>query len=155
MKINFWPLALIIFTDRMPVEMGGRARGPVVLIRPKYRDDAGLLAHELVHVGQFWGPAVMFSILGALLLMQPDPLLVYIGYVLPGLGLAIHSVFYRFDRTYRLWAEVSAYRVQMQRPDRTGARMSAETAASMLMMPRYEFNLTAAEALAAITGGAA
>jgi hypothetical protein len=36
--------------------------GPIVLIRPSRRDDQGLLAHELVHVRQFWRTFGLFGI---------------------------------------------------------------------------------------------
>ena len=113
---------LVIYTDNLPDDIGGQARGPVVLIKNKYRADVGLLAHELTHVTQWW------------------------------LTLGLHSLAYLCARPYRLWSEVAAYREQMQHPDGNGQRMTAEQAASCLMLPRYNFNLTAAEALAAITG---
>jgi len=36
--------------------------GPIVLIRPSKRDDQGLLAHELMHVKQFWRSFGLFGI---------------------------------------------------------------------------------------------
>ena len=43
------------YTDRMPNEWcGGYARMWFIRIRPKYKDDIGLLEHEKVHVRQFW-----------------------------------------------------------------------------------------------------
>ena len=38
----------------MPARFSGYTIGPVILIRPRCRGDAGLLAHEQVHVAQFW-----------------------------------------------------------------------------------------------------
>jgi hypothetical protein len=114
--------AIVIYSDNLPPDIGGQAHGPVVVIREKYKDDEGLLRHELTHVWQWW------------------------------LTLGFHPLLYLFVRPYRLWAEVAAYRRQMKHPDRNGNRMTAAQAAACLMLPRYEFDLTADEALAAILG---
>jgi hypothetical protein len=46
---------LVFYTNRfIPEKFAGYTRGPVILIRPGYRNDAGLLAHELVHVRQWY-----------------------------------------------------------------------------------------------------
>ena len=51
----------LTYSDVLPEVIGGRCEYPTlpkwgtceVVIRPKYADDAGLLAHELVHVLQY------------------------------------------------------------------------------------------------------
>jgi hypothetical protein len=63
---------------------GGLAVGPIIFITEKYRDDQGLHLHELEHVEQAWR----------------------------GL-LVVHGLRYRFQRSYRLRAEVAAYRRQI------------------------------------------
>lgn len=80
---------MIFYTERfIPAWAAGCARGPLIFIRPKYRDDVGLLAHEQVHVSQW------FKTLG------------------------LHPLFYRLSKRYRLWSEVQAYREQAKRyPD--------------------------------------
>jgi len=45
---------VIIYCNLMPARFNGYTVGPVILIRPSKRGDAGLLAHEKVHVAQFW-----------------------------------------------------------------------------------------------------
>lgn len=55
-------LHLIIYTDLMPERFSGYTLGPIVLIRPRCRDDQGLLQHELVHVRQFWRTFGLFGI---------------------------------------------------------------------------------------------
>lgn len=78
-----WPL--VFYTDfGVPQGFSGCARGPAVFIRPTSKGDAGLLAHEMVHVGQW------FATLG------------------------LHSFLYLLSKRYRLWAEVQAYRVQLE-----------------------------------------
>ena len=44
----------VIYTDTVvPSGFAGWTIGPVIFIRPKYKDDRGLLEHEKVHVRQF------------------------------------------------------------------------------------------------------
>lgn len=69
-------------TFGMPANAAGCARGPLIFIRPEYREDKGLLAHEQTHVKQW------FCTLG------------------------LHSFLYLLVDRYRLWAEVEAYKVQ-------------------------------------------
>jgi hypothetical protein len=77
-----WPLTF--YTDfGVPDGSAGCARGPVIFIRPKYRNDYGLYRHELLHVKQ--------AIAGFFV---------------------IHALFYLLWKPYRLWAEVQAYREQ-------------------------------------------
>ncbi len=59
---------------------------PVILIRPKYKDDLGLLEHEKVHVKQAWRN------------------------VFP----PIHAIRYSLDKSYRLDCEIEAYRKQLE-----------------------------------------
>lgn len=46
---------LVVYTN-FGVHKGfaGTTYGPLVFIRPVYKDDIGLLKHELVHTKQFW-----------------------------------------------------------------------------------------------------
>jgi len=51
----------VFYTDLLiPTKFAGMTVGPFVFIRPKYKDDVGLLNHELVHVKQFWKNPFMF-----------------------------------------------------------------------------------------------
>ena len=73
----------VFYTNRfVPKGSAGCARGPVILIRPEYRGDAGLLAHERVHVWQW----------------------------LRTLGM--HSFMYLLSDRYKLACEVEAYQEQ-------------------------------------------
>ena len=67
---------------------------PVIFIRPEYKHDQGLLAHEQVHVSQAWGN-----------LFPP-----------------IHAIRYALSEKYRLKCEVEAYRKQLQVNKETGYR---------------------------------
>lgn len=53
---------MVFYTDRfVKTGFAGTTYGPFIFIRPKYKSDVGLLAHEQTHVRQFWR---MFPILG-------------------------------------------------------------------------------------------
>lgn len=80
----------VIYTDRfIKPWAAGCAWGPIVLIRPKYRDDVGLLEHEQVHVRQFWRT------------------------------FGLHGLLYWLLPKYRLAAEAEAYAKQYaRRPDK-------------------------------------
>lgn len=75
---------MVIYTDRVPQPFAGFAIGPLILIRPQFREDAGLLAHEQTHVRQF--------------LRCPFT----------------HDLRYTLSRTYRQACEVEAYREQLK-----------------------------------------
>lgn len=65
-------------------KFAGDTRGPWIRINPKYKDDLGLLAHEKCHVRQWW------------------------------FTLGIHSLLYLVSDKYKLWAEVQAYKCQLE-----------------------------------------
>lgn len=76
-------MSIVFYTDRwIKPAFAGCARGPLIFIRPQYRGDAGLLAHERVHVRQW---------------LQT---------------LSLHSFLYLLVPAYKLWAEAQAYRAQ-------------------------------------------
>lgn len=61
---------MILYTDRF-VDAGAHAstRGPFIFVRPRYRDDVGLIEHEKVHRRQFFRVFVIHSFL---YLLWPD-----------------------------------------------------------------------------------
>ena len=46
-----WPFTF--YTDDMATWQGGYAYGPVIKIRPQYKEDEGIYQHELTHVKQW------------------------------------------------------------------------------------------------------
>ena len=75
--------ALVFYTNfGVPAGAAGCARGPLIFIRPEYRGDAGLLAHEKLHVWQ-WVRT-----------------------------LCLHSFMYGLSDRYVLKSEVEAYQAQ-------------------------------------------
>jgi hypothetical protein len=85
MKLKLFPPTLIFYTERFMKDwQGAAARGPFVTIREKYRDNRGLLEHELFHSLQWW------------------------------MTLGLHSLLYLFVPKYRYWSEIWAYRRQLK-----------------------------------------
>jgi Flp pilus assembly protein TadB len=100
---------IIRYTDKMPDHVGGYARWFYIAIRPKYKDDLGIHAHEKEHVRQWWVLTIVCCALiaGAChILGQP--------YHYAALGAAVHSLLYKFVRPYRQWAEVEAFKEQLK-----------------------------------------
>lgn len=85
-------LCVVIYTDWLPTNSDGCANAFVIRIRPDHRGDTGLLAHEQVHVSQWWRT------------------------------LGLHSLLYLCSKRYRLKAEVEAYREQLRYPHPTLSR---------------------------------
>lgn len=57
-------LSLVFYTNRfIPGRFGGVVYGPVILIRPQYRQDRGLLEHERVHVEQFYRTLFLYPLI--------------------------------------------------------------------------------------------
>ena len=75
---------ILIYTDNIKEGFGGMANAFTIRIRPKYKNDIGLLEHEKVHVKQFWRT------------------------------LGIYCILYPLSKEYRLKSEVEAYRKQLE-----------------------------------------
>jgi hypothetical protein len=100
-------LAFVQYTNNVPAGFAGVTYGPWVRILETKRDDAGLLAHELEHVNQFWFAVLaLVCWLPALWLVPQDVALWLV------LGVAIVTLLCRKRLT--LMAEVDAYRVQLK-----------------------------------------
>lgn len=123
MKLNLSPLAIIFYVDDINIRPGessvaGRANGPIVRILKKYSEDAGLLHHELFHVGQFW---VLFIISAIMLAVSLEifptisPLFVIL--------LSAHSLGYLLFEKYRYWSEIHAYAKQLKFCDNKEERL--------------------------------
>lgn len=92
---------IVIYTNKfIPEKFAATTYGPVVLIRPKYKNDKGLLEHEKVHVWQW----VM--------------------------SFGLHSLLYKFSKKYRLEAEVCAYKEQIKYYSVDNTELFAEFIAS-------------------------
>jgi hypothetical protein len=96
---------MIFYTDLIPARFSGYTIGPVILIRPSRRGDVGLLAHEKVHVSQFWRSLGILPLLSLFipslrlkfeveayrkqLEFNPDAALAFAGFISTKYGLSI------------------------------------------------------------------
>ena len=134
---------LVHYTEKLANGFGGTAQGPLIKILSKYKDDAGLLAHEKTHVRQWYVVLALVLSLSALVTLMVSSSL----WPLCGLALFSHQLLYRFVRPYRRWSEVKAYRKQIA----TGGYANNEFAVNALV-ERYDLNLSADEAKALLFG---
>jgi hypothetical protein len=78
----------IIYTNKfIPSRFAARSIGPLILVRPKYTGDKGLIEHEKVHVKQYW------------------------------LTLGLFGIPYNLFKKFRLICEVAAYKEQLKHYD--------------------------------------
>jgi len=83
------------YTDDMPEWKAGYSKVWFIGIRPAYKDDKGLEAHEVEHVRHWW------------------------------YSLGFSSILYLLSKRFRLWAEAQCYKVQLEyAADREEARRS-------------------------------
>jgi hypothetical protein len=105
---------LTIYTDNLPPNVGGSAQAFVVKIRPKYKDDAGIHAHEYQHVKQWYKAMAAWVAIIALLTTATYDGLGYAFAPLALTGIGLHGALYLFVRSYRLEAEAQAYAEQVK-----------------------------------------
>lgn len=142
-------LALVQYTNNVPIGFAGVTYGPWVRILETKRDDAGLLAHELLHVNQFWFAVLaLVCWLPALRLVPQDVALWLV------LGVAIVALLCRKHLT--LMAEVDAYRVQLkvttdEVPLSVAEAENRATLFATFISTKYGLSITVADALKLLT----
>lgn len=154
MSLHSWPLATIRVTDQGLKDYGDGTRqaGTASLwrikIHPDFADDAGLLAHELEHVAQFWrgGFLVALVLIAAATIFAAElgALRLTLLGAAPGAVLAAHPALYTWVPRYRLWAELLAYHIQAQVRAADGKDRLPLFAG--FIADRYGLDITAAEA---------
>jgi hypothetical protein len=94
---------LTFYTNRfLPSWAGGRAIGPIIILRPKYKGtDEGIYQHEVQHVKHWW----LFSIVWCSILYFIHP-------VLAPAGIGMYGLLYLLIPEFRLWVEVDCYKKQ-------------------------------------------
>ena len=107
------PVPVFITDWGMGPTVGGSANGPVVRIRPKYieRNDEGILNHELNHVKQFYTPLLISLGIFAALWLWLGYISEYSLFIIMA-GYSFHGLMYLLVRPYKLWSEVTSYRIQ-------------------------------------------
>lgn len=117
----------MIYTNK--VKGGAKLKmTPFILINPAHKGDKGLLAHEKLHVKQWW---LMCLASSPLLLLTPWFFIV---------SIAFHDLLYTFIRQYRQWSEVACFKEQLKHGG------SIEYAAKFLS-ENYDLKITHEEAL--------
>ena len=96
------------YTDNILEGFGAVNYGPYTRIRPKYKDDGGIHAHEQTHANQWWA-WVGVGLIAAFFL---EPLGGFLWYYALLAGVGMHAVLYLLVPAYKLWCEVAAYREQ-------------------------------------------
>jgi hypothetical protein len=130
------------YTDNIPTQFGGTAKWFLIRIRPKYRDDKGLHAHEEEHVRQWWFTTIgSAAVLAGLAYQFQLPLYVAVA------GLAVHDLLYSLVPSYRLWAEVQAHKVQMEQYPDDRSELFGKRIATL-----YNLKITAEEAAKLLRG---
>jgi hypothetical protein len=100
--------AYIRYTDDMPQGFGGVTTWCFIKIRPKYRDDAGLHAHELEHAKQWWIVTLLAVLaIAAICYVKQAP------YWFCLAGVVVFDLLVTTFQRVRLQLEVWAYRKQI------------------------------------------
>ncbi len=135
---------ITIYTDALPENVGGCANGPLIRIRTKYRDDAGIRAHEAEHVRQ-WYIGVLIGMLAALTIASTSSAWSALWPAALLSGCALHPLAYLLLPRYRLRSEARAYCVQATHYPDDRRQLFAS-----FISTRYGLNITQDEALKAI-----
>lgn len=111
----------MIIYRKWGVSPGAKAttRGPFIFVDPAFASDPGLVPHEEVHVAQFWRT------------------------------FGLHVLLYRFNASYRLKAEVEAYKVQLQCYP-AGERDARQVDYAAYLASHYSLNITQEQAMQAL-----
>ena len=143
-----WRAKVIYTSDGVASTGAGAQYRNEVRIRPEFKGDSGLLAHELTHVDQWQLCIAVTALLWFVTGYIVSPVVpLAVGLLCAALsipwGERVHGDLYLKSEHYRLWAEVWAYRVQLRHyPERT------DSIAEWLANPAsgYRFTITAARA---------
>lgn len=137
-------LKYVRYSDNIPEQFGGLAMAFIVTIRPKYKEDKGLHAHEFTHVDQFWSMSFLgLALLFAILLLTD---MLFVGYPLLIAAFGLHGVLYRFSSAYRFRSEVEAYINQLHAIGATEVPYWTKNA----LKNKYNLNITDEQIDAAI-----
>lgn len=127
--------AIVKYND-LP-RMGGQTRYFIVDIKPKYKDDKGLLKHELNHVKYFWLWFLSFLIIGIGLLLLAfytnSQLILALSTICIMISPIIEKRVYNYSASYRLWSEIQCYKIQISEYQKTRPDISKEFAIRALV----------------------
>ncbi len=131
---------LTIYTDRFMADwVGARAIMFLVLIRPKYKDDKGIHAHEYTHVKQWYRWGGLWALLVTIaLFIFPDSVQVIVPFY--ALSICLFPLMYVVIPSFRLEAEAEAYAAQVN------AGADINDMAHRLASPNYKLDISDEEA---------
>lgn len=133
---------ITIYTDRfIPAQFAAITVGPLILVRPAYRGDVGLLAHEMLHAKQWLLTTLaILAIAGGLYYLQ-RPEWAYVAAVSYG----VFGIVYQLFPAARLRIEAAAYRLQLTYyPDDRSALFAS------FLATKYGLGITQDQALQAL-----
>lgn len=130
---------IVKYTDDLAPGFAGATQGPRIKIRPRYQDDHGLLEHEKTHVRQWYVLTGLGLVIAVALAVLVSPAFWSAVLVTP----CLHTLLYKFLRSYRQWCEVQAYRKQSA----LGGYANSDFAVTALV-DKYDLKLSATEAAA-------
>ena len=103
--------AIVVYSDNMPLGVGGSTIGCYVKIWTKCKGDKGILAHEMVHVRQFWLWVAVGAIIAAIMFFVPALApWAYLWSVPLTIGACTHMLLNTVSKRSRLMVEVIAYK---------------------------------------------
>ena len=137
---------LTFYVKCLAPNVGSEARGPFIRILEKYRNDKGIYRHELLHVGQ-WAVLSLLGLPIACVLNQIGRMDLMWLSLLP---ISLHSLLYAAVPSYKLWAEVQAYREQAKHytDDRRPPTADRRPLFAEFIALNYALNVTQQQALA-------
>ena len=112
------------YTDDSSVQ--AYAKGCVITVNNKYRNDKALLAHEKTHVRQWWLMTIPLFIVFIALIPYMNDLAFVLGFPVVVMG---HNLLYTVSKKYRLHCELQAYKHQLAMNNNIGIYNAAKALA--------------------------
>jgi hypothetical protein len=134
--------ALIRYTDDMPQWVGGYAKWFYIAIRPKYKDDKGIHAHELEHVKQWWITTILAAVIIGAICYRTGYSYAYMGF-----SVSVFQILYSVIPWFKLMCEVECYKEQMKHYSDDRAPLFAK-----FISEKYNLNVTQQHALNLLRG---
>ncbi len=104
--LNYLVRLVPVFYKRLDSSIKGRSKGLWIEIRPEFKDDKGLLAHERVHVRQLLRIWLAFVIVGIVIGFYIN---LNLGLIVGIFGFLVHGLLYTYSKAYKYKAEVEAF----------------------------------------------
>ena len=114
----------------------------MITLRKDQKGNKHVLAHEVEHVKQWYMMFIPLIVAAVFTLYFATAVIVAcFGYALLGSAIALHPLLYQYNRRYRLYCEVKAYKAQIK------AGYEERLAVRSLMHRSYRFNLHRQDAI--------